>query len=296
MWMILLAGLAPLAVVLSSLLQQQWSWGLMDDHLVLGFPGGCFEKGWTWFWGILGNGALRPVTAFHGGIMYGLFEHAPGLCYIFRFIEVVAAVAVWALVAWQLTGRWITFFLTFAVAMSFNYIYDAFFFLSTQEILGIFFSGCSLFWVNKGFQHVFSGYARILWGYCGLALLFFVLALGCKETFIAFGLALGVGLMILSHYLESPSRRTTFILGFSFLVVSLLYGLMLKNFVMAQYTSRYSLIDVPGMMKNLVPWVQKVLLNHLPWLVMAGVLGSRLMRINFGLKERSGIALGLLPT
>ncbi len=291
-WGFALAAAAPFLVVLVSLLTQTWSWGLMDDHSILGIPGGIMGKWWTYFRQILGNGAMRPVATFHAALTYKIFENSPGLFHLFRFVEVAAAVLVWALAAFQLTGKRWTIFLTIAVAMSFHYLYDAFFFLSTQEILGVFFTGVALLLVHRSLHAIFSGGSGIGWGYFGCGILAYFLALGCKEPFIAFGFALGIGMMLLSPRVKEVDRLSLLLAGGSLVILSLFYGVFLKVCVTAPYTAAYSFTDKAKLAGNLLQWFKKDLLNHAPWIMAVFLLGRRSFPGGFQLREQWGILFG----
>ncbi len=293
-WGFALAAAAPFLVVLLSLVTQTWSWGLMDDHSLLAIRGGVIAKWLSYFRQILANGALRPVTTFHAALAYKVFENAPGLFHLFRFVEVAAAVGVWAWAAFQLTGKRWTVFLMIAAAMSFHYIYDAFFFLSTQEILGVFFTGVSLLLVQRSFYRIFSGEPGVSWGCFGCGILSYVLALGCKEPFIAFGLALGIGMMLLSSRVKGIDRGRILIAGALLVVLSLLYGVFIKVCVTAPYTAAYSFTDVAKITGNLLQWARKDLLNHAPWIVAALLLGRKALPEGFSLREQWGFVFGVL--
>ena len=291
-WGFALAAAAPFLVVLISLVTQTWSWGLMDDHSILAIRGGIMAKWWTYFRQILANGALRPVATFHAALTYKVFENAPGLFHIFRFVEVAVAVLVWALAAFQLTGKRWTIFLTIAVAMSFHYLYDAFFFLSTQEILGVFFTGVALLLMHRSLHPIFSGGSGIGWGYFGCGILAYVLALGCKEPFIAFGFALGAGMMLLSLRVQGADRGRLLLAGGSLVILSLFYGVFLKVCVTAPYTAAYSFTDKAKITGNLLQWFKKDLLNHAPWILAVLALGRASFSCRFQLREQWGLLFG----
>ncbi|MFH0754639.1 MAG: hypothetical protein V2A70_08740 [Candidatus Omnitrophota bacterium] len=290
---LILVAMAPFLIVLVSFLTQTWSWGLMDDHTILAISGNVLQKGWQYFLDILAHGAMRPVATYHAAITYKLFENAPGMFHVFRFVEVMAAVMIWAVAAMQLTRRKTAFGLTVVIAMTFHYVYDAFFFLSTQEILGVLLAGGALVLINHALKDVFDKKDAVGWWSLCAGLLLVLGALGCKEPFLAVGTAFGVGFIVLAMAGRQRFHRPLLWVGVGLLLFLVSYALVWKFLICKGYTARYSLTNTAVLAGNVAGWAKKVLSNHLPWLVVTAVVWRAGLWRHFCVREYWGIGLGL---
>ena len=74
--------IVPLGTILLSFYLQEWYWGLMDDHSILG-SGNNFTERLSYFYRMLGGGGLfRPTYGLHSVVFYSLFEYTPVLMHV----------------------------------------------------------------------------------------------------------------------------------------------------------------------------------------------------------------------
>lgn len=294
-WLWALPAALPLFLILLSYVFVPWSWGLMDDLQLLSFPGGIVQRAKDIFMMYFAFGECKWTHALHCAVFYKVFADAPGVFHIFKWGEIAVMLGIWGAAAHQLTGRPSAFFLVGSMALSFHYLYDQFFFLSTHETTGLIFLGLALLCAAKAFFGP-GGTARppsgrLLAG----AAVSFLAALGAKETFVACGMALGLSIAAL-HWVRRPAQAKYLWIGFGLAVFSLMYGLILKNFVASAYTAHYSFFNLPRILEGLKDWALKDLTNHVPWLAAAVLIWWKADKKNFRYMpaEQWGIAAGVL--
>lgn len=264
LWM---AGLLPLLMVFAVVALGGWTWGFMDDLMLRAQSGSVPEKFSSLFTGLWTTGRLLPTWAMHSALFYTLFRESAFLFYFFRFFEISIMLGVWAWCAFLLTGRRmiaIPFFL--AVALSFFKIYDAFFYLSLSEPLGLLFSGVAVLIILFAVRPALSGHGRVKVWLSLLGTGFVLLATGCKETFVVLPAAIGMALCGTSFLLKKEKKGVLFY-GISFLVLAFAYILLVKGFLMRGYSASYD-ISWSTVTVNALLWMKKDFWNHAPWLVV----------------------------
>lgn len=263
-------AVVTLSVILMEFTLGAWSWGLMDDHGMVEISGGTWERFTKLTKSLWGSGRFPFTSMLHHAVFYKFFADSPRLFFVFRWVEVILAVGLWGGLAARVTRKYLAASLVFAVTLGFTKFYDAFFFLSSQEIHGILFSGAAAWLFFEAIKSRLEGEDKTRWRYavCGLACL--VLAFGSKEPFVAVGMALGVSVAGLGIF----NRRLKGILalGPGLFFFSLGYALFLKLVLMKGYSARYGLTDWPKIWENIQVWFQQGFLQHVPWLVMAGMV------------------------
>ena len=288
--------IVPLGTILLSFYLQEWYWGLMDDHSILG-SGNNFTERLSYFYSMLGGGGLfRPTYGLHSVVFYSLFEYTPVLMHIVKWIEAVVALLLWGVAIQRISGIAMTLPIFGGVALSFHYFYDSLFFISTHDILGLLFMGGALniyltalvgnSWA-KCFMLTFLGMALMLAGF------------GAKEPMVACGVGLGLSFLLLSQ-MDFRVRKRALFLGGTVLMVSVIYALTIKLFVQGGYSSSYSFTNFPKIRGNLIAWMNKDLFNHSPWFVIIFILGLAAKRLGdatqllsrFSLKQQWGMILG----
>jgi hypothetical protein len=145
---------------------------------------------------------------------------------------------------------------------------------------------------------LFSGAGTIkyfrfyLWGLAVTCLLF---SLGAKETFVATGVALGLGVGAL-YWLSRPSKNWHFWSGLLLAASYVAYGFILKKFVCSVCTTHYNFFDLRLIVENFNVWISKDLLNHMPWIVVIVIFwfGTKKKVVPYTLVEKWGILLGVL--
>ncbi|HBR15400.1 MAG TPA: hypothetical protein DD723_07650 [Candidatus Omnitrophica bacterium] len=294
-WLWAFPVIVPLLLILFSYILLPWSWGLMDDMQLLGRSGGVWQCTKDIFAMYFTFGELKWTHAFHCAFFYKIFEDSPGLFHVFKWAEVSAVLFIWGSAAYQLTGRKVSLFLVPAIALSFHYLYDQFFFLSTHETTGLLFFGLAVLCVVKVlFRSAGKNlcFRFLLWVAAGLCLF---LSLGAKETFVACGFALGLSVATF-YWMARPSGKGYFWGGLLLAAVFVIYGLVLKIFVSASYTAHYSFFDLTRIAVGFKAWVLKDLLNHGPWIVAAVILwltaGAK--KVRYAPAEVWGMLLGCL--
>lgn len=296
--------LASLVSVLAAFVIGSWSWGLMDDPGFVIWGGNIWERSVTMFKAILSGGMCRPVYAFHSGIFYKLFEHQPGIFYIFRWFEVSVALGIWGFFAFLVTRRTVALPLLICVALSFNKFYDAFFYLSTPDILGVLFSGCAGIFLFRAFGPAISRQGQVQWLHVLWGVMWLCLAVGSKEPFVIIGVAWGLSLIISG--LWKPRKNSLWLSGLLFLVLSLFYGFFVKFFVSKGYTADYVFSDFGKIGTNMMLWARVDLVAHGPWIAGALILmlvkrpwelavHIRRWAVSLGIGIYVGYALVLLP-
>ncbi|MBF0531644.1 MAG: hypothetical protein HQL23_00940 [Candidatus Omnitrophica bacterium] len=281
------AAAAPALTLLWAFILQKWSWGLMDDISLLNLPGNIFQRAWTIYRGFLAFGELKPIFALHAAVFYQIFAGFPTGFYVFKLLETVLTLAVWGLAARRLTGQKISFYLVPAIALSFHYVYDIVFYLSSHEIYGLFFLGLAVLSFLKSIGPAAAptegGAAVVVWSWpawcAGLVYLF--LSFSAKETFAPLGAAVGV------YYLfwAGMSRREKGVwrmaaAGVLVLAATALYIWILLHIVRTGYTTSYHIFDFAKISANAWVWMKKDLLNHAPWLAGAWIVWRTFNRKN----------------
>jgi hypothetical protein len=282
----------PLLMVLCSLILSTWSWGLMDDFNMISIPGGVLGRTSGIFKTLLLDwGVFRPVHFVHMAVFYTLFEDHARWFYLFRWLEVVAALAVWGWLAVLITGRRLALPLLICITLCFYKFYDAFFFLSSQEYLGLLLAGCAGICFYKAFSPAVSGKGAVSWPVVWWGVFWLILSFGCKETFLVMGLAWGISLIYAG--IAKPRSRSLWAFGSALAFGSIVYGIFLKSFVTAEHTSHYSLTDFGKFAENIVLWFKVDLVYHAPWIILTIVLmmlGKE--AVSAGLLRRWAIVLG----
>ncbi|MBF0594466.1 MAG: hypothetical protein HQL22_05825 [Candidatus Omnitrophica bacterium] len=265
-WVWLLPVMVPLLLILISYVFQTWSWGLMDDLQLLSLPGGWWQRTQTAFNIYLSVGEFKPLFAAHSAFFYHVFARAPGAFHVFKLLEILLMLALWGRAAKLVTGERVAFWLVPAIALSFHYLYDQFFFLSTHETLGLLFAGIA---VNAAIHIVQGDKGRLSIGAWSILLIAMLCSFWSKETMVAVGGACGASFVVTA--LMGRERRPGLLYAGVILIAGVLaYGLWLKLAVCTSYTSRYNVMNLVLLRDNLLEWAKKDLLNHFPWLV-AGV-------------------------
>ncbi|GBL19010.1 hypothetical protein EMGBS3_07160 [Anaerolineaceae bacterium] len=267
--------IVPLGTILLSFYLQEWYWGLMDDASILG-SGSNFTERLSYFYGMAsGSGLLRPTYGLHSVVFYTLFEHAPVLMHVLKWIEAILTLLLWGLAARRISGAANTLPIFLCIALSFHYFYDSFFFLSTHDVLGLLFMGGALNMYLAALDST-KPVNSVLQSLLGVTLMF--VGFGAKEPLVTCGVAFGISFLVLAQ-IEVQVRGRALFLGGSLLTISILYGFTIKLIVQGGYTSSYSFTNYSRMLGNLFAWVNKDLFNHSPWLVLICVLGWRRLEL-----------------
>jgi len=264
--------IAILLTLIYSFSFKPWSWGLMDDLQILSLKGNVFERAWSYFQGFLSFGEFKFIWALHCAIFYKIFENAPKLFYIFKLFEICLILFIWGLAVFRITRQKISIVLVSAITLSFHYFYDAFFYLSSHEYLGLFFVGLALHCLLNSLDPVLDfeqtkeqGFRCLQWFFC---LLFLFLSYGCKETFVACGIAFGLTLIALSWMKRKTVHfKPLFFAGIVLVLFTFSYAFILMTFVKSSHTSGYSFTNFPKIWGNVQAWFKKDFLNHFPWLI-----------------------------
>ena len=271
------AVLSPLLTLLFAFLWQRWDWGLMDDVTILNSGAGWLERFQDYFRSTRLFGQFKPFYALHSAVFYTIFADLPKGFYIFRWLEIGLVLLIWATVAYRITGTRLAFWLVPTVTLSFHYFYDAFFYLSSHEIIGLFFLGLSLHcFIPLARDPVSSeprdSSRRLLWQ-ASAGILLLLCAFMSKEPFVACGFAVGLAFLLTGcGDRKRPDRRRGLWLGILILVMTIVYAGVLLTCVKSQYTSQYDLGNASKLWANLSAWCRKDALNHLPWIIAGAVV------------------------
>ncbi len=259
----------PLIVILVSFILGGWSWGLMDDYKFMNIPGNILQRIMSVFPTSISTGRVVPVYYVHAAIFYKIFAYSPTAFYIFRWVECVFALGLWALLASRVTRSQFAAPLFLLVALSFYKTYDAVFFLSTNEILGVLFFGLSAtFFLNAFEQRLENGGRVRKWPFL-FGIFFLLLAVGCKEPFFAVMAALGGGSIVVSFI-----HRKKGLMGFGIasLLTAIGYAIFLRVLVVKDYSATYASINFNVIGQNILVWVRNDLAYHTPWILLAAIL------------------------
>lgn len=263
-------AIVPLCIALSALIAGVWSWGLMDDYHYAFTTGTIFQKFIADFNRLFPAGRFYPVFNLHSSIFYTLFKDSPKSFFIFRWVEVIATLGCWGYLSILFTKKKVAAPLFIAITLSFYKFYDAFFYLSTQEILGCFFAGVSFLLFYFALNQVYEKKENIKWAQFVGAVILLLLAFMSKEPFVTVGIAVGVCIFLLGF---TKGRLKSFLwIGGAIFWGSIMYALMLKIFVVREYSAQYSLTDFDKVFLNLKFWAGTALIEHLPWIIVAVIV------------------------
>ena len=263
--------IVPLGTILLSFYLQEWYWGLMDDATILGIGRTVAERFANDF-GLRGFSAGRMQFTFsmRSAVFYTWFEQNPVMLHFLKWTEACLMLVVWGNAVRKISGNQFTALIFAAVALSFHYLYDTFFFISTHDVLGLLFWGLALNYFLGDLE--VEPQTRLIPRWAP-GLLCSTLAITTKEPMAAVGIALGFGLTLLAFVDKHRSRRALLIGGL-LLTGSLGYALFIKfGMKPSSHASSYSLTNVPRILGNLSSWVNKDLFNHSPWLAIVIMVG-----------------------
>ena len=306
MWIFVL--IAPFFMMIFSFIFRHWGWGLMDDMTILGSGSNFFERTSNYFKGLLGFGEFKPLFAFHSGVFYTIFESHPKFFYVFKLFEIYLILFIWGFAAYRFTGRRISIILVPAITLSFHYFYDAFFYLSAHEAIGLLFLGLSLHCCLSGVglnheKKMINGSVlnKLNWVWVFLGIIFLIFSFGSKETFVSCGMAFGLSFLYLAIRIrKNVMLKKIIIIAILIILASSFYAVFLMNRVKSGYTSGYDIKNFAKVMSNLKIWFKKDFINHLPWLIAVVLI---LFLESFEYKNKKyiinnskewGIVLGLL--
>ena len=263
--------IVPLGTILLSFYLQEWYWGLMDDATILGVGRNFAERFVNYLTPLVEGGRLQFTFALRSALFYTWFENYPVVIHLLKLVEACLMLLVWGLAVGKVSGKQYAPLIFGAVALSFNYFYDTFFFLSTYEVMGLLFWGLALNCYLTAMKTELQ-ISYVFWSIAGL--LFTILAITTKEPMAAVGVALGLSFVVLNLANILISRRVLLI-GAPLFLGSLGYLVFLKFFIQPSggHVSSYSLTNVSRILGNLTVWVNKDLFNHSPWLITVLVIG-----------------------
>ena len=266
--------IVPLGTILLSFYLQEWYWGLMDDATILGVGRNFAERFVNYLTALVGGGRLQFTFALRSAFFYTWFEHYPVAIHLLKLLEACLMLLVWGLAVGKVSGNQFASLIFGAVALSFHYLYDTFFFLSTYEVMGLLFWGLALNCYLTAMKTELQ-ISCVFWSIAGL--LFTILAITTKEPMAAVGVALGLSFVVLNLANILICRRVL-IIGAPLFSGSLGYLVFLKFFIQPSggHVSSYSLTNVSRILGNLTVWVNKDLFNHSPWLIAVLVIGFAL--------------------
>ncbi|MCR4337865.1 MAG: hypothetical protein NUV91_08695 [Candidatus Omnitrophica bacterium] len=264
----LTVAIVPLVTLLLNFIFLRWDWGLMDDMAILNSGSTMVDRFQGYGHALMEWGVLRFTFVAHSSAVYTLFENNPQLLYIFKLFEICMVLLIWGFAAFRITGRKISIVLVPAITLSFHYFYDAFFYLSSHEFLGLFFVGCALHFFLNSID--VGGARRFRWGAWVMTVLFLLCAFGAKEPFVSCGVALGMGYLYLSWEKRGVGISRSMLLAGSILIlITVFYVLWLLQSVKSGYSSRYDMFSIPLLSNNFMSWMRKDFLNHSVWVLGA---------------------------
>ncbi len=270
-----MVAIVPLITVFFSFILGPWSWGLMDDYTILVSGNGILERFWHYFTGLGQWGVFRPTFALHSALFYGIFENTPRFFYIFRLLEISALLMIWGACAYRITRKKIALVLLPAITLSFHYFYDGFFYLSSQEAIGLFFLGLAVWLFSDHIEPIlkadtYQRVGRLDWKKWLAGVFMLLCALGAKETFISCAMAIGTAYLYLAWALRRNSlARAVFFYALGLIAVAVLWAALILIFIKSNYTSGYSVTDMTKLGSNFQAWFRKDFFNHSPWLIAA---------------------------
>jgi hypothetical protein len=291
-------AIVPLVSILVSFYVQDWYWGLMDDVQVLESGTNISERFVNYLAVLIGFGHFNPTSAMRSAVIYTWFEHAPVLVHVAKWVEACLMLLAWGIAATRVSGKISALPIFISIALSFHYLYDTFFFLSTHEVIGLLFLGVALNWFLASVETVNRG---TLYAFLALSICCLLIGLGAKEPMVSSGTALGISFLFLGVANKSIRSRALFVSAIV-LLLSVGYAFSLKIWVQSKYTSSYSFSNIPRMLSLFSSWIGKDLLNHSPWIIIALLLvlptSNQYLRTQarpvFTQKQLWGILTGLL--
>ncbi|MBN3040105.1 MAG: hypothetical protein JW867_03180 [Candidatus Omnitrophica bacterium] len=266
--------IAPLLTIIFSYIFDTWDWGLMDDMWIIHSGTNALTRSLNLFRAMLNFGQFRLTFAVYAGFFYSIFKNYPVFFYIFKALVIYMVLFLWGRQAYKITKRRLTVLLFMGISLSFHYLYDAFFYLSSHEFLGLFFVALSFNFFLQNLESILGGdfsqnhdkpknYS--LKSYA-LAVFFLFLAYGSKEQFTSCGLAFGFSYLYLAFKLRKEKCSITLLqLGLLLIIGTFAYGAALLNIVKSHYTSTYA-FNPAKFVSTFKNWLKKDFINHLPWI------------------------------
>ena len=290
--------IVPLGTILLSFYLQEWYWGLMDDLQFLQSGTNTSERFVNYLAALAAFGHFNPTSALRSAVAYTWFEHAPVLVHVAKWAEACLMLLAWGIAATRVSGRISALPIFGSIALSFHYLYDTFFFLSTHEVIGVLFLGVAL----NGFLTAVAAKSRgAFFAWLVPSIVCLLIGLGAKEPMVSTGVAFGISFIALG-VAEKSTRSRALIIGALVLLLSVGYAITLKLWVQSSYTASYTFSNFPRMLVSLTSWVRKNLLNHSPWIIIALMLvltpSSHYRKVQawpvFTRKQQWGMLTGLL--
>lgn len=294
----LMPAMVPLVTILISFYLQEWYWGLMDDVQLLGSGTNIPGRFVNYLAVLVAFGHFNPTSAMRSAVIYTWFEHAPVLVHVAKWVEACLMLLAWGIAATRVSGKVAALPIFMSIALSFHYLYDTFFFLSTHEVIGLLFLGVAL----NGFLTAVAAISRVtLYASLAPSICCLLIGLGAKEPMVSSGVALGISFLVMGVADKSTRSRALFISAIV-LLLSVGYAFSLKMWVQSGYTARYSFSNIPVIVASFTNWIKKDLFNHSPWIIISLLLVLPSYKHHLRMQARSvfsqkqlwGILTGLL--
>lgn len=267
--------LVPVLTIINAFILQKWGWGIMDDLQTLTSGKWIIDRAINYFKDLVSFGVFRPTYTIHAALFYTIFDNRPDLLYIVKALEICIVLILWGFWAYRITRKRVAVILVPAITLSFHYFYDTFFYLSSQEIIGLLFLAIAAHLFLSNLSPVLDGFSekaivtKIDMKKYFLAILFLIISFGAKETFTSCGIAFGLIYICLNLRLRKAGNFKLSFLGLGLIAVTLAYDFLLLKFVKGNYSSRYAINDLSAILVNINLWARKCLINHVPWLITA---------------------------
>ena len=120
--------IVPLGTILLSFYLQEWYWGLMDDAGILGMGRSVSERFVNYLTVLAGGGRLQLTYELRSAFFYTWFENYPVAIHLLKLLEACLMLLVWGLAVGKVSDNQFAPLIFGAVALSFHYLYDTFFF------------------------------------------------------------------------------------------------------------------------------------------------------------------------
>lgn len=274
------ASIPPLFAILYSYIFSPWDWGLMDDLTILNSGNNWVDRVFYYFSALLDFGRFSFFFTLYAGIFYSVFKDHPQLFYIFKAFEITLILIIWGVATYRITRSLFALTLLPAITLSFHYFYDAFFYLSSHEFIGLFFFGVALHFFISGLKPYLERETKNTiqiskwpWIWFLFGTVFMVCAFNSKETFVSTGFALGLSFIWLAISLRKVSVfNPIFIQGIILTICTVGFVIFLKKFIQSGYTASYDLFQFSKIIGNILAWFKKSFLNHTPWILIAGLV------------------------